>query len=97
TSDLQCAFIQQVIEKNSLSDKIVEIYADNTNINFGGARHCGKNNLWQKLQANLGKEIFSIGSGAHIVHNCLQNAVNCLPLDAESFAVKVYKYFRIYM
>lgn len=46
TSDLQCAFIQQVIKKYSLSGKIVGICAANTNTNVGGARRCGKNNLW---------------------------------------------------
>ena len=52
--------------------------------------------MWQKLEIQLGREIVGIGCGAHIIHNCLQCAVDCLPIDIESFAVKVYKYFHIY-
>ena len=39
---------------------------------------------------------YGYGCGAHIIHNCLQCAVDCLPIDIECFAVKVYKYFYIY-
>ncbi|XP_074857908.1 uncharacterized protein LOC142017138 [Carettochelys insculpta] len=96
TSDVQCEFLYQLIQKHSLSEKLVGICVDNTNSHFGGAKHAGKSNIWQKLQIRLGKEIFSIGCGAHMVHNCLQTAADCLPIDLESFAMKVYKYFHIY-
>lgn len=75
---------------------MVALCADNTNTNFGGVKRRGQNNVWRRMQASLGKEIIGIGCGAHIVHNCLQTAVDCLPFDIESFAVKVYKYFHIY-
>ena len=77
-------------------NKIVALCADNTNTNFGGCRRLGKNNVWRKLEAELERKIIGIGCGAHIIHNCLQCAVDCLPIDIECFAVKVYKYFYIY-
>jgi hypothetical protein len=52
--------------------------------------------VWQKLETELKRQIISIDCGAHIIHNCLQCAVDCLPIDIECFAVKVYKYFIIY-
>ena len=32
----------------------------------------------------------------HIVHNCLQTAVDVLPIEVEALVVKIYKYFYIY-
>ncbi|XP_051883018.1 uncharacterized protein LOC127576542 isoform X1 [Pristis pectinata] len=96
TSDWQCEFLLQLIKKNHLSEKLVGLCADNINTNFGGAKRAGRNNVWRKLQVKLGREMFSIGCGTHIVHNCLQTAADCLPLDVECFAVKVYKYFHVY-
>lgn len=37
-----------------------------------------------------------IGCNAHIIHNTLQTAVDCLPIDLDCFAVKAYKYFHFY-
>jgi hypothetical protein len=66
------------------------------NTNFGGRKRRGKNNVWRKLETELKRQIFGISCGAHIIHNCLQCAVDCLPIDIECFPVKVYKYFSIY-
>uniref|UniRef100_A0A8C2HNR2 HAT C-terminal dimerisation domain-containing protein n=1 Tax=Cyprinus carpio TaxID=7962 RepID=A0A8C2HNR2_CYPCA len=96
TSDLQTAYISHVIEKHGLAQKIVALCADNTNTNFGGVKRAGKGNIWRKLQIQLGRDILGIGCNAHIIHNTLQTAVDCLPIDLECFAVKVYKYFHIY-
>ena len=93
TSDLQCDMLKKVIQKFNLRNKIVALCADNTNTNFDGCRRLGKNNVWRKLEAELERKIIGIGCGAHIIHNCLQCAVDCLPIDIECFAVKVYKYF----
>ena len=95
-SDLHCDMLKKVIQKFNLRNKIVALYADNTSINFGGCRRLGKNNVWRKLETELGRKIIGIGCGAHIIHNCLQCAVDCLPIDIECFAVKVYKCFYIY-
>ena len=83
------------IQKFNLHNKIVALCADNTNTNFGGYRRLGKNNVWRKLEAELWREIIGIGCGAHIIHHCLQCAVNCLPIDVECFAVKIYKIYRV--
>ena len=96
TSDLQCYMLKKVIQKFNLRNNIVALCADNTNTNFGGCRRLGKNNVWRKLEAELERKIIGIGCGAHIIHNCLQCAVDCLPIDIECFAVKVCKYFYIY-
>lgn len=96
TSEVQCDFVEKVIKEKNITDKVIALCADNTNTNFGGVNRAGKNNLFRKLQARIGKEIIGVGCGAHIVHNCLQTAVDCLPFDVECFAVKVYKYFHIY-
>lgn len=96
TSDLQCAMLKEVIHKFSLEHKVVALCADNTNTNFGGCKRLGKTNVWRKLQTGLEKPIIGIGCGAHIIHNCLQCAVDCLPIDIEYFAVKIYKHFHIH-
>ena len=44
----------------------------------------------------LGRNIVGVGCGAHIVHNCIQTAVDVLPIEVESLVVKIYKYFHIY-
>ncbi|ROI15880.1 hypothetical protein DPX16_3781 [Anabarilius grahami] len=51
-------------------------------------RRAGKGCTWRKLQLKLGREILGIGCNAHIIHNTLQTAVDCLLLDLESFAEK---------
>lgn len=60
-----------------------------TNTNFGGAKLKGTGNIFSKLQNKLGHKLIGIGCAAHILHNCIQNAVNKLPLlDIESVVVK---------
>ena len=83
------------IQKFNLRKKIVALCADNTNTNFGGCRRLRKNNVWRKLEAELEKEIIGIGCGAHIIHNCLECAVDCLPIDIECFAEKMHQCFYI--
>jgi hypothetical protein len=88
--------LKEVSEKFALQNKIVALCADNTNTSFGGCKRLGENNVWRKLETELKRQITSIACGAHVIHNCLQCAVDCLPIDIECFAVKVYKYFSIY-
>jgi hypothetical protein len=96
TSDLQCAMLKEVSDKFALQNKIVALCADNTNTNFGGCKRLGRINVWRKLETELKRQIIGIGCGAHIIHNCLQCAIDCLPIDIECFAVKVHKYFNTY-
>jgi hypothetical protein len=88
TSNLQCAVLKEVSDKFALQNKIVALCADSTNTNFGGC----KSNVWQKLETELKRQIIGIGCGTHSIHNSLQCAVSCLPIDIECSAVKIYKY-----
>ena len=47
------------------------------------------------MKENLKKDIIGIGCAAHIVHHCIQHAVDTLPVCKESL-VKIYEYFYIY-
>ena len=80
------------LKKNDLTQKIVAYCGDNCNTNFGGV----KRNLFSYLKKELGRNIFGVGCGAHIVYNCIQTAVDVLPIEVESLVVKIYKYFHIY-
>jgi hypothetical protein len=77
-------------------NKLVAICVDNTNINFGGSNRTSSNNAWRRIENLIRRQINGIGCSGHIVHNCLQTAVDCLPFDIESFTVKGYKNFCIY-
>lgn len=88
--------LMSVIIANNLSNKIIGYCGDNCNTNFGGVNRRGENNVYSLLKKKLGRDIVGIGCGAHIVHNCLQTAVDVLPVEIEALVVKIYKYFYIY-
>lgn len=69
---------------------------DNTNCNFGGKNRKGVNNVYAKLNTSLGKTLIGIGCGAHIIHNAIKTAADCLPVDFECIIVKIYSFFYIY-
>ncbi|CAH1099089.1 unnamed protein product [Psylliodes chrysocephalus] len=85
TSQILSDHLVAVIRKFNISEKTVGYCGDNCNMNFGA-----------DYAREIGREIIGIGCGAHIVHNCLQNAVDVLPIDLESLVVKIYKYVHIY-
>jgi hypothetical protein len=41
------------------------------------------------------KKIISVGCGVHIIYNCLQSALDCLPFNVR-FATEMHEYFYIY-
>lgn len=96
TSDQLNDYVLSVLSRNNLVNKLVGMSADNTNTNFGGAKRKGKNNLFCKLSASTDKTIVGIGCLAHIVNNCINNAADSLPIDAEVIIVKLFKFFHIY-
>jgi hypothetical protein len=96
TSDQLNDYVLSVLNRNDLVEKLVGISADNTNTNFGGAKRKGKNNLFCKLSANTDKTLVGIGCMAHVVNNCINNAADLLPVDAEVIIVKLFKFFHIY-
>ena len=48
------------------------------------------------MKEKIERALTGIGCAAHIVHNCLQHAVDTLPVCFESLVVKIYKFFHIY-
>ena len=83
------------LEKNELKEKFVEFCTDNCNINFGGVKRRGQNIVFFKAKKNIRRDLTGIGCAAHVVHNCLQHAVDNLLVYVESLAVKMYKFFHI--
>jgi hypothetical protein len=73
-----------VLEEAKLKGKVVSLSADNTNANFGGAKRRGKNNVFERLRNKIKRDIIGVGCAAHIVHNAMQTAAACLPMDIES-------------
>jgi hypothetical protein len=88
--------LKALSDKFALRDTTIALCADNMNTDFGGCKRLGENNVWRKLETELKRQITGIACGTHVIHSCLQCAVDCLPIDTECFAVKVYKYFSIY-
>ncbi|GBN24906.1 hypothetical protein AVEN_8103-1 [Araneus ventricosus] len=95
TSEILTHHLCSVLLQNDLNNKVVGFCGENYNTNFGGVKRSGKNVL-HRLKNSLGREINGIGCGAHIVHNCVQTAVDSFPIDIETALVKIYKYFHIY-
>jgi hypothetical protein len=48
------------------------------------------------LNTSLGRTRIGIGCGAHIIHNAIKTAADCLPVDFECIIVKIYSFFYIY-
>nr|CAB3264501.1 Numb protein [Phallusia mammillata] len=96
TSEILSNYLVSILDQNVLKEKLVGFCADNCNTNFGGVKRKGKNNVFFKVRESLKRNIIGIGCAAHIVHNCLQHAVDTLPVCVESLVVKMYRYFDIY-
>lgn len=90
TSEVIVNYLTKVLTENNLSAKLVAFCGDNTNCNFGGSQRRGVNNVFAKLNSNLGRSLIGIGCGAHIIHNAIKSAADCLPLDFECIIVKIY-------
>ncbi|KAL4126106.1 hypothetical protein QTP88_010335 [Uroleucon formosanum] len=96
TADLIHNQIIKVLNSFNLTEKIISYSADNTNTNFGGLQRKGKNNVFIKLKETLNKEILGMCCYAHIIHNSIQCASDCLPIDIESIVCKIFGFFHIY-
>lgn len=96
TSDLISAHILKVLNRYHLTEKIIAFSADNTNTNFGGAARRGTNNVYTKLCGEVKRQVVGVGCAAHILHNSVQTAADCLPIDVECIVSKIYQYFYIY-
>lgn len=60
TSDTQIEYIENILTKHGLMNKVTALSADNTNTNFGGADRKGKNNVFQKLKQCLGRNQWAL-------------------------------------
>jgi len=96
TAEILTNHIMTVLKEHNLDKKVIGFCGDNCNTNFGGVKREGNNNVFARMKNELGREINEIGCGALIVHNCMQTAVDVLPIEIEALIVKIYKYFHIY-
>lgn len=96
TSDIIINYIIKTIHDSNIRNKVAAFCGDNTNCNFGGNSRNSTNNVYHKLQGKLGKKLIGVGCAAHIVHNAIQTAADCLPIDIECSIVKIYSFFYIY-
>ena len=96
TAEVLSIYLVSVLEQKELKEKVVGFCADNCNTNFGGVKRRGQNNVFFKVKEKIERDRTGIGCAAHIVHNCLQHAVDTLPESVESLVVKIYKFFYIY-
>ena len=51
--------------------------------------------MFSLRKENIEKNLTGVGSAVHIVHDCIQHAVDNLPVAVESLVVKIYKFFHI--
>jgi hypothetical protein len=72
--------VLEVLQKVDPLEKVIVISADNTNMNFGGNKRKGKNNLYYKLQEKNIKQLDWYGCPAYVVHNIVQTAVSAVKL-----------------
>lgn len=96
TAQTICKFLVDALQRHGLTEKVVGFCADNANTNFGGLKRRGRNNVFAIMQDDLGRKLLGIGCAAHIVHNAIQTAGDCLPIDVEAVIMKIYYYFYIY-
>lgn len=84
------------MRKHGLEKKLICFAADNTNINFGGVKREGTNNVWRKLQSELNCKIMGCGCSAHILHNAASAACQMLSEDIENVIYSLHKHFKLY-
>ena len=95
TAEILSKYLFSVLDQTKLKDKLIGFCADNCNTNFGGIKRRGQNNVFYRVKNNVKRDLVGIGCTIHIVHNCLQHAVDSLPVCVGSL-VKIYKLFYIY-
>lgn len=94
TSEVIAQMIIETAEKHNIKQKIIGFCADNCRTNFGSRGRGGENNVFYRL-LQWKPHLLGVGCAAHIVHNSLKHACDCLPLDIECAIVKIYSHFYI--
>lgn len=87
-----------VLKEHNLDKKVVDFCGDHYNIYFGGVKRGRKNDVFACIKNELGKNNNGIGCSTHIVHICIQRAVDVyvLLIEVEVLIVKLNKYIDIY-
>ena len=67
-----------VLDQTKLKEKLIAFCANNCITNFGGIERRGQNDVFYKVKDNVKRDLVGIGCTIHIIHNCLQNAVDTL-------------------
>ena len=88
TAEILSEYLLSVLDQTKLKDKLIGFCADNCNTNFDGVNRRGHNDVFYKVKNNIKRELVGIGCTIRIVHNCLQHAVDALPVCVESLVVK---------
>ena len=92
TAEISSKYLLSVLDQT----KLIEFCAYNCNTNFGGINRREQNNVFYKVKDNAKRDLVGIGCTIHIVHSCLQHAVDTLPVCVESLVVKIYQLFHMY-
>ena len=90
TAEILSEYLISDLDQTKLKDKLIGFCADNCNTNFGGVNGRGHNIVFYKAKDNIKRDLIGIGCTIHIVHNCLQHAVDTLPVCVESHVVKIF-------
>lgn len=97
TADAIFEVLMKTIVKYDLLEKVTGYLADNANVNFGSIHRRTDGNVHAKLENKLGRQIMSIGCGAHIIHNAISSATNkIIPFDIENIVFKIFQHFSIH-
>lgn len=95
SSEIIATSIMETAESNQINEKVVGFCADNCPTNFGSCNRGGDNNVLYRLN-QWNPSLIGVGCAAHVVHNALKHACDCLPIDIECLVVKIYSHFYIY-
>lgn len=93
TADIIHNQIIKVLNNFNLKEKIISYSNHNTNTNFEGLQRKGKNYIFTKLKETLNRDILGMGCYAHIIHNSIQCASDCLPIDVMRIVYKIFDFF----
>lgn len=89
--------IEEVLDKNNLTEKLSTYVADNAPINFGGLNRQGSNNVLALLKERVNSNVIGVGCPAHILHNCAQHGLDQFgKFDIDAFVFKLFKHFSVY-
>ena len=80
TAETLSKYLLSVMDQTKLKDKLIGFCADNCNTNFGGIKKGGQNNIFYEVKYNVKRDLVGIGCTIHIVLNCLQHALDTLPV-----------------